>query len=471
MLMRWSLSLRVGTVASVVVLLVALLVLTRSVQRQDESWRWVVHTREVLEAMQSVLALAGEAEAAQRGFLVANTPAHLATFQQAALAVPPAVDALDTLTADNHVQQRAIAQLRALVSQRIAQLQKVAAIKRERNVIDPGMLEVGLAQKQAIQAQAALIRAEEERLLAERERRVRAARAQLIGAVGAMFVLSIGLLVVLRVLAEQDARRLRAKQQGLEQAQRELADANRLLEQRIDERTRQIAEANAELQAFAHTVAHDLRAPLRNVEGFASALLEDEGERMSEEGRQFAGRICAAVVRMDRLIIDLLAYSRLSRSELRLHSVAVAQVMQSVRRDLEALLRESGAQLTVDEALPTVEANEGVLAQVLANLLSNALKFVAPGVRPAVSVRGGYSGAMATITVEDNGIGIDPAHREQVFGVFERLHGQEQYPGTGIGLAIVRKGVERMGGSVTVEGREQGGSRFTVHLRAAARPS
>ncbi|WP_229420427.1 PAS domain-containing protein [Pseudoduganella albidiflava] len=251
-------------------------------------------------------------------------------------------------------------------------------------------------------------------------------------------------------------------------AQLELEQANQSLERRIEERTMQIGEANAELRAFAHTVAHDLRAPLRNVEGFATALLEDEGERMSEDGRLFAERIVAAVTRMDRLITDLLAYSRLSRAELRIEPVDPAAVLRAVMRDLEGEIAARGAEIAVAPALPMVMGNQAMLVQVLANLVSNAIKFVVPGTPPRVSIGGSRDGPLVRLSIEDNGIGIAPEHHEHVFGVFERLHGQEQYPGTGIGLAIVKKGIERMGGSVRILPAASGGTVFELALPAAA---
>jgi signal transduction histidine kinase len=453
-------------IVSIGVLLVALLLVGKSMQREAESWQWVVHTREVLERLQSVLTRTSEAEAAQRGFLLSGAEQHLASFRQAAAAVPPDIAALQQSTIDNPTQQQAIRTLQEQVAQRLAILQQALQMKLAGEALDPALLASGLRQKQLILELAAKIKAEEESLLLIRQDRVQHARAELILAVGALFVLSIGLLVFLRVMSERDAERLRAESTQLKEAQRQLREANELLEQRIQERTRQIADANAELQAFAHTVAHDLRAPLRNVEGFASALLEDEVDRMSDEGKVFAARISAAVVRMDRLITDLLAYSRLSRSELQLQRVDLGHVMQAVVRDLESQIRESRAEVVIEEPLPTVKGNEGVLAQIMSNLLSNAIKFVPPGIRPRVHVFGDMAEGMGRIVVEDSGIGIDPVHHQRVFGVFERLHGQEQYPGTGIGLAIVRKGAERMGGSARVENTPDGGARFEVLLPA-----
>jgi PAS domain S-box-containing protein len=242
----------------------------------------------------------------------------------------------------------------------------------------------------------------------------------------------------------------------LKQAQRHLSEANLLLEQRIHERTEQLAEANIELRAFAHTVAHDLRAPLRNVEGYTDALLEDETPRLSEQGRLFLDRIGDAARRMDRLITDLLSYSQLSRAELRLHTVDLDRVVRLALEDMATQIATSHAQVTLDAPLPAVLGNEALLVQVFENLIGNALKFVAPGVVPIVKMHGRIEADHAHVWIEDNGIGIPPEQRERVFGVFERLHGEEAYPGTGIGLAIVKKGIERIGGSVRVEAAAAG---------------
>jgi signal transduction histidine kinase len=237
----------------------------------------------------------------------------------------------------------------------------------------------------------------------------------------------------------------------LKQAQRHLSEANALLERRIEERTERLEEANTELRAFARTVAHDLRAPLRNVEAYTDALLEDESARLSGQGRSFLARIGDAARRMDQLITDLLSYSQLSRAELPLQTVDLARVVGRALRDMEAQIAGSRARVDVVPPLPMVLGNESVLVQVFENLIGNAIKFVAPGVTPDIRIHGSADGGMAQVWVADNGIGIPPEQRDRVFGVFERLHGEEAYPGTGIGLAIVRKGMERLGGSVTVE--------------------
>jgi PAS domain S-box-containing protein len=237
----------------------------------------------------------------------------------------------------------------------------------------------------------------------------------------------------------------------LKRTQRELGDANTLLEQRIQDRTEQLAEANIELRAFAHTIAHDLRAPLRNVQGYAAALLEDEAATLSATGERFLRRIVAVSQHMDRLVTDLLAYSQLSRAELRLQPVELDRVVQLALGDMETQIAAGGAWIDAASPLPTVLGNEAVLVQVFENLIGNAIKFVAPGVTPHVRIDAHLTADAACVRIADNGIGIPEDKRERVFDVFERLHGEEQYQGTGIGLAIVKKGVERLGGTIRVE--------------------
>ncbi|NJK76588.1 MAG: PAS domain S-box protein, partial [Microcoleus sp. SU_5_6] len=303
------------------------------------------------------------------------------------------------------------------------------------------------------------------------------------------------------------------------QAEAELSLLNANLERRVEERTAQLQAANEELEAFTYSVAHDLRAPLRGMQGLAEALLEDYSQNFDDLGQEYAQQIVNSGQQLQELIEDLLDYSRLSRADLGLQIVdldsAVAEALQRVKADVE--LRH--AQICVRSPLPAVLAHHITLVQVIANLVSNAIKFV-EATPPQVHLwceeielsrevdqergrggelenwRGGElenermgegenermgegensylpitnSQQPATtirLWVEDNGIGIAREHQKRIFGVFERLHGIESYPGTGIGLAIVQKGVERMGGQVGVESQVGKGSRFWIELRKA----
>ncbi len=228
--------------------------------------------------------------------------------------------------------------------------------------------------------------------------------------------------------------------------------------------SKQLADANHELETFSYSVSHDLRAPLRAMQGFAQALLEDYGGRLDSTGQHYAGRIVSAAERMDLLIQDLLAYSRLGRLALDLAPVELDAVVRDALALQDAELKERRARVNVDTPLPRVRAHAATLRQVVANLVSNAAKFVATGTEPRVRVRAEEHDDRVRLWVEDNGIGVAPEHHERVFRVFERLHGIESYPGTGIGLAIVRKGMERMGGRSGVESEPGRGSRFWIEF-------
>ncbi len=238
------------------------------------------------------------------------------------------------------------------------------------------------------------------------------------------------------------------------------------LEQRVAERTLKLQEANAELEAFTYSVSHDLRAPLRTMQGFTQALLEDYGDKIDSMGQEYARYIVESAVQMDTLIADLLTYSRLSRTEIQIQPIDLSSLLEQVLSQLDAELRERQALVTIEQPLPQVMAQRTTLVQVLTNLLANALKFVKPDVQPQVRVWAEERGSREWVRlwVEDNGIGIEPQYHERIFRVFERLHGVETYPGTGIGLAIVRKGMERLGGRVGVESQLDKGSRFWIEL-------
>ncbi|RPH36925.1 MAG: PAS domain S-box protein, partial [Planctomycetota bacterium] len=221
----------------------------------------------------------------------------------------------------------------------------------------------------------------------------------------------------------------------------EFRDLNEHLEHRVLERTAKLEEITRELDAFAATVAHDLRAPLRVMKGFSKMLIEDyAGKVLDSVGQEFARKIDRASERMSALVDDLLSYSRLARQDVPIQSVDLEEAVDQVLRDMADQIRESKAEAVVRRPLGRVLGHGGLLSQVLANLISNALKFVPPGVDPRVVLRTTTDGdGFVRLWIEDNGIGIATEHQDRIFGVFERLHTPDRYPGTGLGLAIVRR--------------------------------
>lgn len=223
-------------------------------------------------------------------------------------------------------------------------------------------------------------------------------------------------------------------------------------------------ETNTELESFSYTVSHDLRAPLRAMQGFADALLKDYAEELDDLAKDYANRIVHSAKRMDTLIQDLLIYSRLTRAELPLKALSLDGVLSDAMSQLESEVEARKADIKSASPLGTVLGHQATLVQVVVNLIGNGIKFVAPETRPVVSLRTEVHDEVVRLWIEDNGIGIPEEYHARIFRVFERLHGVDDYPGTGVGLAIVRKGVERMGGRIGLVSSPGAGSKFWIEL-------
>ncbi len=277
----------------------------------------------------------------------------------------------------------------------------------------------------------------------------------------------------------------------LKRTQAALAQARDLLEQTVAERTAQLVEANANLRTFSHTAAHDLRSPLRAINNFSAIVLQEYGSQLGSDGQSLLQRVVDSARQMDQLLTDLLEYSKITQAELRLEPVSLERALREALELLEADIHGKQAAVAVVHPLPEVIGHRATTVTVLNNLLSNAMKFVAPGAQPQIRIwaepqpgptasenravsepapvtsskdklRG--SAGWIRLCIADNGIGIAREHLAKIFEPFERLHGKQVYPGTGLGLAIVRKAVERMGGRVGVESEPGRGSRFWIEL-------
>jgi signal transduction histidine kinase len=225
----------------------------------------------------------------------------------------------------------------------------------------------------------------------------------------------------------------------------------------------ELSRSNAELEQFASIASHDLQEPLRKVQTFAAQITATESDRLSEQGQDFLRRMSDAAGRMRALIDDLLMFSRVSTKARPFAEVDLSETVAYVLGDLEVALEESAAQLTIDP-LPTIEAEPMQMRQLLQNLLGNALKFRRDGVTPQITVRATVADGIAELTITDNGLGFDAQFATRIFRAFERLHGTSAYPGTGIGLALCRKIVERHHGTITADGHENEGATFTIRL-------
>lgn len=242
------------------------------------------------------------------------------------------------------------------------------------------------------------------------------------------------------------------------------AEALRVANEDLEHRARQLSEANKELESFCYTIAHDLRAPLRAMEGLTALMLDDCGPKLDPGARDFGERIRASAARMDQMIQELLAYSRLTLMALQSQPVRLSRVVKDGLSQVAWDLEQRKAKLEVRRLNHMVLGNHAILVQVIVNLVSNAVKFVDPEKTPEVSIYDEERDGFVRVWIEDNGIGIAREHQDRIFRIFERLHGRESYVGTGIGLAIVEKAVTRMNGRVGVQSEAGKGSRFWFEL-------
>jgi signal transduction histidine kinase len=237
------------------------------------------------------------------------------------------------------------------------------------------------------------------------------------------------------------------------------------LEQVVAERTGELRETIGELEGFSYSVSHDMRAPLRAMQTFASYLMEEYGGKLDEQGMGYLEQIMRSSVRLDRLIQDVLSYTRIIHSQLPMEAVDLDRLIRDI---VESYPRGHPAEPEVQllGTLPKVTGNEALLAQCVSNLLSNATKFVSPGTRPHVEISAdAVEDQWIRICFKDNGIGIAPENHDRIFRLFERIHPATKYEGTGIGLTIVRKATERMGARVGFESEMGQGSNFWIQLK------
>jgi PAS domain S-box-containing protein len=264
----------------------------------------------------------------------------------------------------------------------------------------------------------------------------------------------------------RDITARRQTERELEEARAELARHAAELEGIVRIRTAELRLSNSQLETFVFSIAHDLRAPLRAMQGFCQLLVEEHAPNLNQQGRDYAKFVGDAAKQMDRQLTDLLAFSHVSQQTIELVPVALGDVVGSALAGCDAEIRSSHARIENVPPWPIVMAHASTLRQVLVNLIGNAIKFVAARIphfvlraeiRPQGTVR---------VWVEDNGIGIPAKYHDRIFQVFQRLH-THAYSGTGIGLAIVQKGVERMGGRAGVASTPGEGSQFWIELNQA----
>jgi len=244
----------------------------------------------------------------------------------------------------------------------------------------------------------------------------------------------------------------------------ELQKLNQVLELRVAQRTQQLEAVNNELQSFVYSVSHDLRAPLRSIMGFSEIISRRYIDNLNEEGLEYFGYVLEASKNMAALIEGLLLFSRLAKSPVEKELINLNEILQLVLQSLNQDIVENNAKIDIPDTLPEIKGDRALLSQIFTNLIQNAIMYHRAGMTPEVTLSVEDSKDNIIVKVSDNGQGIPEEHHKKIFNIFQRLHTNDECPGTGIGLAIVKKAVVALGGSITLESNVDKGSTFSVIL-------
>lgn len=453
--------------ALAILLLVAFLSY-RSIEQGNEDRRSVMHTHQVLETLDAVLANVLDVESGIRGYVLLGDDIFLEPYAAARNNIGQNLKKVRELTVDNPVQQKSLDVLEPLIARRLQRAEFMIALRSREGLegaAQPEKLGVGRELVGQIRGRLAMMKAEEVRLLQLRtERADRSSRNTKILIAAGQLMAIVFLCAAGLAIAEEMKRRGRAEE--------EVRQLNMDLERRVEERTeelanqtKELARSNGELQQFAYVASHDLQEPLRMVASFTQLLARRYADKLDDDARDFINFAVDGATRMQTLISDLLNYSRVGTQGKPLEPTDSEAVLDRVLDGLKFAIEENGAAIAHDP-LPRVMADPVQLGQLFQNLLTNAMKFHGAS-PPRVHIAARKAGSMWEFSFRDNGIGIAEGHADRIFVIFQRLHTKTEYPGTGIGLAICKKIVERHGGRIWIKPSEGGGTTFCFTIAPA----
>lgn len=423
----------------------------------------VQHSDLVIAEANHLLKIIIDMETGVRGYVVTGEREFLQPYDEALLVIDAEEQALIDLVSDNKPQQQTVQKIREIRKSWLAYA--VNLIETRSKGGDAASIvksRVGKRQMDAIRAQFSSFIAAEEQLRDLRSTKARWA-ANYILAVAALIALIGG-----AALAFLSWQQLKALSRNYAAALGEASDLNATLEERVASRTRELAEANHELEAFSYSVSHDLRAPMRHVTGFAELLRRSLADKLNPDESENLATIQETAKLAGRMVDDLLAFSRIGRTELRLADVDMTALVEQSRRELQFETAGRSVEWRIGP-LPPAYADPALLRLVVQNLISNAVKYSARAPDAVIEIGTLPAEGGVAYFVRDNGVGFDPLYSSKLFGVFQRLHRAEEFEGTGIGLANVRRIILRHGGRVWAEGKLSEGATFYFFLPVAGR--
>ena len=458
-----------GLVLAAVALSMGFAFAVTSLLRFQEESLWVTQTHEIIEQAEVLLRHVVDVETAGRGFVITGADRYLGPYQAGEASVARELGRLKTLIRDP-VQRRNLEVLEPLILTRIARTKELIEVRRTEGfeaAQNLALREQTRVLMDAVRNGMDALLSREQRLLDDRANVAEGrARATLV-AMTCLWGLSIGVLAVTGL-------QLRREMAGRNEAQARVEHLNADLERRAGDLAAEVAvrqsaeeevrERNEDLKGFAYTVSHDLKAPLRGISGYGQELERLHSQGLSERARFCIAQIVTATRNLDALIDDLLTYSRLDAEQPKIDEVDLPDLVEGILRDQGGTLTEQGVSVTVDVKPQTLLIWRRGLHEVLTNLIDNAVKYSRHSRPPVVTIKAESTVERCRVSVADNGIGFDMKYHDRIFGLFNRLVRANEFEGTGAGLAIVKKLVEKLGGTVRGESSPGMGATFFLDL-------
>ena len=439
-----------------------------------DSEAWLAHTWEVIGQNERLTVTVTNAESSARGFIITGRDASLENFLNATRSLPQEVQHFKDLTADNPVQQANVKAAGQLIGSRMRMLQEVVDARQKSGFEAAQAISstgLGTTEMDKLRSVIARMDAEERRLLVNRADEARHNGRRTLFAIGLAGVVNLLMIAFVayyfieerkqRLESEETAARLAVANELAHRRSEEIRILNTELEKRVQERTAELEATNRELEAFSYSVSHDLRAPLRTIDGFSLALQEDYADAVDAAGRDYIGRVRAGVQRMGQLIDSLLQLSRITRGEVTRELMDVAEMAKAVAEALRVENPDRQLDFIITPG-PMMDADPKLVQVALENLMGNAVKFTSR--RSDATISFGWDESNKAWRVSDNGAGFDMHYAGKLFNAFNRLHGDKDFKGSGIGLATVARVVRRHGGRIWADSVVDHGATFWFTL-------